>query len=291
MNCDQVNPQLTAYLHHQVTPSEGEIIQNHLAGCAACRQILEDLMALDYHLTTFYQIKAGSVYPTPLAWEGIRRRLGQKRGRTKGMVSTEGKSRLVFGKLGEKRSFKQLVIALTVLLLILLAPPAWALAGQLREWLNPYYNFKVQELEAGIRGFEAFIPYYPTYLPKGFSSLGMGGNTGPDWDQLELTFSRRDRFVTLLQSVGLKENGLFNGEPVNINGWDVIYIPDFANSIEELHQVFPNVSITTDFDYSNLDLLTWYIDDIQVDLITNLPFGESLKIAKSLKVMDSSAEP
>ena len=292
MNCDQTNRLLTAYLHHEVPLSEGQAIQAHLAGCADCRQILADLENLEDRLGQYLQLKADSLNPPKLAWETMQARLGQERSPTKRLVPAGNGKGFFSMSWADRSPLRRLAVALVILLLLtLLAPPALVLAGRVREWLNSSYSFKIQDLEASIGGFDAFIPYYPTYIPKGFANgLGMGGNTGPDWDQLELTFSRRERFVTLLQSVGLKDGALPEGQAVNIQGRDGVYVPDFANSIDELRQEFPGISITTNFDYSGLGLMVWYMGEIRMELISNLPFEEGLKIAQSLALMENAQE-
>lgn len=291
MNCDQVNMLLTAYLQHEVTITQEDAIQAHLAGCVDCRQILGDLAAVEDGLRQYIRTKADSISPPELAWETLHTRLGQEGSRTKLLASTDRRKRSFSSRWSDRSlSYRWAVVLVVLLLLTLLAPPALVLAGRVREWLNPSYSFQVQDLGGSIGGFDAFIPYYPTYLPKGFNGLGIGGNTGPDWDQLELTFSRRDRFVTLLQSIGLKDNALPDGQVIFIQEQEGVYVPDFANSIDELRQEFPGISITTNFDYSGLDLLVWTMGGIRMELITNLSFEEGLRFAQSLALMDRGQE-
>jgi hypothetical protein len=287
MKCKEIDPRLTAFLHNEVSPTEKESIQAHLDGCPTCQGELERLTQVGARLSQALNESAASLTPPEAAWEAIQRRIGFSNPDSSNAAAASRRPPFtrIWGSTGPGR---RLAIALgVVLLLILLAPPALTLAGRFAEWVGSYYSFSIPDGHASIGGFEAFNPYYPTYLPKGYASLTMGSSTGPDWDMLELTFSRKDRFVTLLQSKGLRTDGLPAGEVVRINGEDAVYRQDFADSAEALRSAYPTVSITTEFDYANLNLLAWDSGEIRIELITNLPYDEALKIARSLMLMES----
>jgi len=283
MKCDETRMHLAAYMHNEVTQSEKSLIQTHLAGCDDCRQLLENLGNVEEQLMKNITEKAERVSPPEYAWESLQAQIGNG-------GSTVG-GRRIFGKsLAAQGASRRLAWALAVLLLlVLLSPPAWALAGRLREWLGSYSSFKVQDLAGGIGGFEAFTPYAPTYLPKGFNGLGLGGTTGPDFDQFELTFSQKDRFVTLLQRTGTNLTAIPEGDPISILGQNGVYLPGFAESAQEVTQKFPGISTTVEFDYSQIDVYVWDMGEIRMELITNLPYEEALRIAQSLELMESSS--
>ena len=289
MNCAEVNSLLAAHLHGEVTPAEHDSILFHLALCDDCQQSLASLKKVDEGISIGLRRIAQSVEPSDAAWGNLLARIEDSRKKENKMSLNINRIEKVFSSQSDRRlSLRPGMVLLFLLILALLVPPAWAMAGRLREWLGSYYSFKIQDLEAGLGGFTAFKPYYPSYVPKGFNSLGMGGNSGPGWDQLELTFSKRERFVTILQAKGLDGDTLPDGEVISINGQPGIFLPDFINSVDEFRKEFPTASITTDFNYSGVDTLVWFIGEIKIELITNLTYDQAIKIAESLVLMEST---
>lgn len=63
--------QLSAYLDHDLTPSEHDVIERHLAECGECRATLEQLARVKSHAAAL----VGPPAPTDL-WAGIASRIG-----------------------------------------------------------------------------------------------------------------------------------------------------------------------------------------------------------------------
>ena len=141
-----------------------------------------------------------------------------------------------------------------------------------------------------IGDFEAFTPYSPHYMSEGFESSGLGGTSGPDFVWLELTYSDGAQFASILQSKGLDTVGLPNGETVKINDNYGVFVPVFATSDQELQQKIPAIPITTNFDYGTTSLLAWRPGEVKIELVSNLPKEEILKIARSLAPAESDSE-
>ncbi len=115
-------------------------------------------------------------------------------------------------------------------MLLWTVPPVRTLAARVGDWVGSWFEFKTPGTGStlGIGGFEAFTPYAPQYLPEGFDSSGSGGATAPDLDQLSLTYSRDEMFVTVIQSTGAGAGGLPRGEYVYLSGIAAIFVPEFA---------------------------------------------------------------
>ena len=63
----------------------------------------------------------------------------------------------------------------------------------------------------------------------------------------------------------------------------------FATSAEELQQKIPGISAVTEFDYGRASLLAWYLAEIKLEMVSNLPVEELLKIAQSLVLAEGGA--
>lgn len=191
----------------------------------------------------------------------------------------------------ERQTTRRLALALMVILVLLLAaPPARTLATRISDWVGTWFHFRTPgtECSMGVGDFEAFTPYAPQYLPEGFDCGGVGGESAPEYIRLALTYSRDEQFVTLLQSKGLSAGDLPSGENIDINGEAGVFVQVFATSSEELQQKIPSVPIVTNFDYGTTSLLAWHIGEIKLELVSNLPEEEILKIARSLVPADSN---
>jgi len=70
VSCDDIRPQLTAYLDGEVDADRGSIIRGHLRGCTACRDIARDEAALRDGLRDLPPVD-----PPASLWAGVQARL------------------------------------------------------------------------------------------------------------------------------------------------------------------------------------------------------------------------
>jgi hypothetical protein len=73
-----------------------------------------------------------------------------------------------------------------------------------------------------------------------------------------------------------------------VNGFAAVFIPSFATSQQDLVEERPFVSIVTDYAYENTNLLTWFMGEIKIEMLSNLPVAEMLQVAESLERMQYS---
>jgi hypothetical protein len=70
VSCNEIRPQLTAYLDGEVDADRGSIIRGHLRGCAACRDVARDEAAIRDGLRDLPPVD-----PPPSLWAGVQARL------------------------------------------------------------------------------------------------------------------------------------------------------------------------------------------------------------------------
>lgn len=80
MNCQEVTRLSVAYLNGEATASERSLVFAHLAGCASCREDLNELQAFQDHVKQSLQKIAESVSPSPEARQALLERLAQPAG-------------------------------------------------------------------------------------------------------------------------------------------------------------------------------------------------------------------
>lgn len=283
MNCRDVLPKMNAYLDGEVTPSEKRLLQAHLGTCQTCQQELEALDELHNTLRQQLKARAAQAAPSSQAWTLLQASL-----------PTKSPQKLLRFRLrlpgAEILNFQKVAMAFLVLLaLVTVVPPVWA---QVQTWVGNWFSFSSPDGKnfSAIGGFTAFTPYHATYLPKGFQHSGLGTATGwPDYDALELTYDKRGgQFFTILQSKGSQVAGLPSGEKVQVGQNQAVFVPTFATSADELITKKPGLSIVTDFDYENTNLLAWFMGEIKFEIFSNLPQTEMLKVAESLVPMQTS---
>jgi hypothetical protein len=179
------------------------------------------------------------------------------------------------------------VILVVLIALFAVAPPVWA---RLEPIITNWFGFSTPDGEnfSAIGGFTAFTPYHATYLPEGFRGGLLGSGTGPDLDTIEVGYDNDDHFIKILQSKGVAVSDLPAGEHVLVNTEAAVFIPSYATSQEEFREKQPAVSIVTNYDYGNTNLLAWFMGEIKIEIFSNLPLAEILKVAESLEHMQAS---
>jgi hypothetical protein len=289
MNCREVLPQIYAYLDNEVSPSEKKLIQAHLATCQSCQQELESRNHLQNTLRQKLKARAAQAVPSPQAWLLVQAALPttlSKEPVQKKVSLSSFRPTLSF--LGNLTLQKVGIAFLIVLALVIAIPTVWA---KMESWTGTWFSFSSPNGEnfSAIGGFTAFTPYHATYLPEGFDNSGLGTATGwPNYEALELTYDRKGgQFFTLLESKGGEAQGLPSGEGVYIGESPGVFIPSFATSLTELVNKKPGLSIVTDFDYSQTNLLTWFIGEVRIEMYSNLTKAAMVKIAESLAPMQT----
>lgn len=294
MKCQEVIKLLVAYLDNEVTPSERTLIRTHLAGCDTCQQELATLSALQSRVSQFLQVKAAQAAPSPQAWSRLQARLaGEARPSPswlpawlQRLAPGVGRINRIFeGGLTMKKGFAltaiaALVIALSVMVFV---PSVRAQAGEiLSVW------FGVRDGRAVISGPVEFIPLYPTYLPAGFQSSGVGIKVRGE-PSTEMAYRSGDQFVAITQTKAPADRALPAGQKMTVNNQPAVLVTGLKGTFEYGLPIPEGAQVETSgtppaepIAYTDGKRLTWYVGDVKVEMLSNLAVEEMLKIAASL---------
>lgn len=290
MNCQDVLRQMTAYADGELSSSEKMLIGAHLAACPACQQAYEATAGLQKQLQQHLQARAGHVAPRPQAWTRLEAALPSQPPRQRGLARAVEAFFFSDWVSARRLSLQKVAMALLLLMALVVAvPPAWA---RLEPIITNWFRFTSPDGQnsGSIGGFTAFTPYHATYLPEGLQPGLLGGGTAPDLDTFEIGYNDEARFITIFQSKGDGATALPVGEPVQVGGNTAVFIQDFAVSQADFHEKRPAVSLVTDYDYSHVHLLAWFMGEVKIELFSNLPLAEMLLVAKSLEPMQAATE-
>lgn len=289
MNCREVLPRINAYLDKEVSPSEKKLIQAHLAICQSCQQEVVSRNHLQNTLRQQLKARVAQAAPSPQAWSRVQAALPANRSKEpipkKVSLLSARPTLPFFGRF----TFQKVGLVFLIVLALVVAIPT--VRAKVESWAGTWFSFSSPDGEnfSAIGGFTAFTPYHATYLPKGFKHSGIGTATRwPDYEALELTYDRKGgQFFTLLESKGGDAQGLPSGEDVYIGESPGVFIVSFATSSTELVSKKPGLSIVTEFDYSQTNLLTWFMGEVRIEIFSNLTKAEMVKIAESLAPMQA----
>jgi len=280
MNCRETNDLLVDYLNKEVTPSQSRMVQAHLSECAACRRDLDALSALEDRVRRSLHGQAAQAVPSPEAWPRLQAALA---GKNRSVVQSI-QSLFTGGTLMRKLVLSSL-LALALVFGVVIAVPS--VRAQVREMIDMWYHFRFPERQSSVGvgwggDSEAFPPYMPTYLPNGLDIALSGGSTAPGAEYWEFEFHptpRRkgdDRFIRLIEGVGENVPGLPEGREVMVGDQPAVWTSD----LEPRHEVTSDPPTP-----ASAQVLSWYIGEVKIELVSNLPESEMIAVAESFVLM------
>ena len=135
-----------------------------------------------------------------------------------------------------------------------------------------------------------FTPLQPTYLPAEFVRFA---EVKPD--SVRLVYRGDDRFVDVTQSKAPADRTLPAGREVTINGQPAVLVTGLEGTFEFGPGIPEGVTVQVistppaeplphpiSIAYTDGKRLTWYVGDVEVEMLSNLSEEEMLKIAASL---------
>lgn len=267
--------ELIAYLDDELAPSEKKVFGIHLAACVYCQEQLKAIALLQERLRTHLIEQAELATIDDKSWEQVQSKLSTR---------TTGKS--------TKRGFQMrraFVVVFAVILTFFGMVYAFvpSVRAQINELLMSYFNYELPNRQGGggvgFGGEAPFNPYTISYLPEGFRVKGnyTGFEESPGVSTLENMFSDDERFIMLIQSSGERLSGLPEGEDISIDEQEAILIRDLdleeyiGNLVDEIEDYAGEETIS----------LNWFAGDVKIELISNFPLDEVIKIAESLTPM------
>ena len=165
--------------------------------------------------------------------------------------------------------------------------------AQVGEMLNVWFHFKTPggHGEVAISGTADFVPLHPTYLPAEFQTVGFVISDRPG--SMELMYHSEDQFLTISQSRTQAGETLPAGDEVTVNGQPAVLVTDLEGAIEYGPRIPEDAYVETvgtpparpyrgSIAYTDGKQLTWYVGEVKVGMLSNLPQEELLKVAESL---------
>ena len=289
MRCHDVGSLLVAYLDGEVTPSQRTLIQAHLAGCGACQEKQAVLSALQSRISRSLHIMAAQAEPSLQAWNCLEARLARgmlpsplrRVARIRGLVARVGRMKRVFeGGLTMKSLTMKKGLAFAILAPVVIALGAVVLGtpvrAQVGDTVKGWLSIESKGGTVRVSGSDLeFTPLSPAYLPAGFDGVkGTGMRVDPD-PELELTYADGQQFVVITQSEAT-DAPLPDGREVAVNGQPAVLVDGLEGAVP-----IPGPEDTSTA-YTDGIRLTWYGGDLKVEVLSNLPEAEVLRIAESL---------
>jgi len=311
MKCRQVSELLVAYLDGEVTPSERTLIEAHLAGCDLCGRELAGLSATQSGVSRFLRVRAAQAAPSPQAWSRLQARLARDARPSSSWLPTwlqrlasgVGRINHAFeGGFSMKRGFALAAIAALIvgISMVSFVPSVRAQVGQI---LNTWFRFKTPGGygEVAISGTADFCPLHPTYLPADFQTAAFVSTSTGGRASMELMYHSEDQFLTISQSKIQDDEALPGGQEVTVNGQAAVLVTGLEGTLEGKITVecipedayvetigtpparpVPYPGSPGSIAYTDGKRLTWYVGDVRVEMLSNLPQEELLKVAESL---------
>ncbi len=314
MNCHEAQELLVAYLDGEVTPSEQRLLNIHLAGCEPCRQERDRLQATQRQVHRFLHLQAAQAAPSPQAWSRLQARLaGEARPSPSWLPSWlqrlapgVGRTQIFPGGIAMKKGFvwatlAAMVIALSVMALV---PSVRAQVGELLRWFR--FESPAGGGEVSIPGSGEFTPLRPAYLPAGFQAMAVGLN--PEAASLNYWNSTTDQILLIDQFRLSPEDSrsLPSGKKVTVNGQPAVLMAG-----QEINVTFtllpptpaaplppsdgsalaPITASSETVSCQDGSRLVWYVGDLRVEMVSNLPGEEMVKIAESMIPAEAEEGP
>jgi len=308
MKCQEMSELLVAYLDGEVSPSERTLIQVHLAGCDACQEELAVLSALQSRVSQFLQVRAAQAAPSLQAWSSLQARLAREARPSLSWLPTwlqrlapgVGRINQIFeGGITMKKGF---AFATLVALMIAFGTVAFvpSVQAQVKELFRWFRFESPAGGEVSIIGSTEFTPLRPTYLPAGFQAMAIGLN--PEAASLNYWNSTTNQILIIdQQRLSSAGTSLPPGMSVTVNGQPAVLITGLEGSVTfvslpptpsapitppaDSEQVMPLEPITAPAEivsYTDGRQLIWCAGDIRIEMFSNLPEEEMLKIAESM---------
>jgi len=290
MKCREVNELLIAYLDNEVTPSERTLIQAHLAGCDACQEELAALSALQSRVSQSLQFKAVQVAPSPQAWSRLQTRLARESRSSSWFQRPALAVRRVRQACQPREGMalkQRFVLALVAALVIITGTMAFvpSIRAQVGKVIAQRFHFEIPGGRFAIKipspGVD-FTPLRPTYLPAQLMCTLEDEGKG-QVEGFRQAYAGKDWFVDIIQTRSSAERSLLTGREVSINGQPGI----LKTGLQGKFEFTPSFAVkgsacSSAYIYTDGKQLTWYADDIQVVMLSNLSDEEMLKIAQSM---------
>jgi hypothetical protein len=270
---------LLAYLNAEVGPSQKQLIRSHIADCQRCQKEIDKLSRLENQLQQVLHTQAAKASPGESAWQNLKVKLP---------VVASPHHHTIGGIQMKKLVPAAFLAAIFLAISLLFAVPGARAQFEeiLTHWLWAELPDKSGTVSWGAEDWP-FTPYTIGYFPDGFRSKGVtsGVIESPDNLSLTLTFDNgQDHYIKIVSSQGPDFTELPEGDPFLVNGQPAILV----RGLEAESIILGEVDGIEKYALHEHFELTWFVESVQVEIFSNLPLDEILRIAKSARPMETN---
>ncbi len=292
MKCREVRLSLVAYLDGEVAPSERRAIDAHLARCKSCEKDLGALGRTRVRAAKGMRMLVSEAAPSKNAWARLQAAIGNE-----GAMSTGAAPSKAVG--GHTLSCKWRVaavagaIVLLAVAVVLAVPSARSAAGDFLAGILNLNFYRLVPTEAGYlpEGFDP-VPVYQVGtadVPSGGGD-GVGNRPGTQGSLTEQVLYRSGDWFLLVRISPDSGAPLPEGQAAEVSGNDAVLITGLSGSVSPPEQLVvdqggtaatnPRYAVT----YEDASLIVWAQGGTRVEVLSNLPVEEVLKIAHGLVI-------
>lgn len=202
---------------------------------------------------------------------------------------------------------KSLLYAAITLALLFIAATAFipTVRVQVTDWISsqtavfsfitPHNKVTVGLISDGPWG---FVPLSPTYMPNGdwVTVPDSYKDEATGVDALKLTFNKGSQFVILTERKALPGESLPVGNAVNVSDQSAVLVTGLSGEADASIPLDKNGGVLPEpsglvrlnpIQYTDGVRLTWQLGEIRLEILSNLPLKQVLKIAASLHLVET----
>lgn len=321
MNCKQAQALFLDYLDQTLALQDRNALQAHLEECPRCAKDLEDLIETQSLIRISLRTRTAAQFVSSQAWDVLQSKINAPLSLLSAKTAKE--PRRWFSGNGfssftqnERRTsmkgkliFSMLATVILVVAAIFFVPNVWARMGNLLQWFK--FEGPGRGVEVLIPGIVEFTPLRPSYLPDGFKAMAVG--LSPETASLNYWNESTNQFLSIDENLVTGEKAsLPQGTQLTVAGRPAVLIEGLAREItfvqlpptpepsalpqtpaveeQPLEPLSVSENVQT-VSYTDGKQLVWDIDNVRIQITSNLPLAEMLRIAESLVPAESEETP
>jgi hypothetical protein len=246
--------------------------------------------------------------PSPVFNNALLNRMKFRFTETAGLLRPNQINRLIWFFNGTRRKVASAAIIFCMIMvsLFLSVPGVWAQVAYFVEHFGVKLPFTTQGLVIS-----TFEPLAPEYVPTEMTYFFSANYDRPTYS--ELRYFSQDKFIVISESPTQEDETLPSGKSISVGKYAAVLQEDLSGPImlaAPLQQVWRTqvkngtgggggggggggASIEDapmQLDYTDGIQITWFQSGLRIDLLTNLPLEDALKVAESLKPAEKLPE-
>lgn len=316
MNCRDVRDLLVAYLDDEVTDPERAAIQHHLSECADCQRAFGGMWQIESRVRRSLRAMAAGAEVPAGAWPDLQARIAAQTGQaaqlkqaTDSHPSVSNNRGGIMRNLSIRRPFAAAALAaliLAVSVVGLVAP----VRAQVIDAVTRLLRIPMAGSQSGVTVSEDIVPFRPlapTYLPEGYRNSYMVSGGAPGAEVLELRAFSAERFVIVFERQTGGDEALPAGQGVQVAGQPAVLETGLAGTAHIMipapqpdHMPYfaapggggggggrdPRESLPDSLAYDDGVRITWLVGDVWVEILSNEPVDEVLRVAESMQPVE-----